>query len=126
MIRTSQQVGTPAGAEAKLSIGTLRILVAGAAGILTFCIVGLVHPQSFKPRAPVDPGAFVDRSAFVIFNLAVHVSNFLNSVYVVPLLFLVWTYLAITRRDKPKSWLFAFLAGVVLPFIIFRWIFRWI
>jgi hypothetical protein len=126
MNRTSQQSGTPTGAEAKLSIGTLRVLVTFAAGVLTFCIVGLVHPRSFEPLAPADPNAFVDRNAFVIFNLAVHVSNFLNSVYVVPLLFLVWTYLAITKRDQPKSWIFAFLAGLAIPLIIFRWIFRWI
>jgi len=116
MSRTPQRDGTTPDAGTKLSIGTLRILMAGAAGILTFCVMGLIYPPFVAPPPPIDP------KASVIFNLGIHVSYFLNSPYVVLPMFLVWTYLAISRRDQPKSWIFAFLAGVAIPLIIFRWI----
>jgi hypothetical protein len=119
MNRASQPDDTPPGDGTKLSTGTLTVLIAAAAGILTFCIVGFIDPQ-FVTLPPIEP------SRSVVSNLLVEFSYFLNSPYVVLPTSLVWIYLAITRRDQPKSWIFAFLAGIAIPFIIFRWILRWI
>jgi len=82
--------------------------------------MGRFFPPFLAPLPPIDP------KASVVFNMGMHVSYFLNRPYVVLPMFLVWTYLAISRRDQPKSWIFAFLAGVAIPLIIFRWILRWI
>jgi len=82
--------------------------------------MGLIYPPFVAPIPPIDP------KASVIFNLGMHVSYFLNSPYVVLPMFLVSIYLAISRRDEPKSWIFAFLAGVAIPLITFRWILHWI
>jgi|HubBroStandDraft_1064217.scaffolds.fasta_scaffold203823_2 hypothetical protein len=121
MNRAPQLDGSPAGIGIKAPTGALRAFVAGAAGILTFCIMDLIDPQ-FVGFPSIEP------SASVIFNLLLIFSYYLNSPYVVLPAALVWIYLAITRRDQPKSWIFAFLAGVAIPLIIFRfrWMLRWI
>jgi hypothetical protein len=119
MDQTSQRDGRTLDSHSKRSTETLRILIAGAAGILAFCVAGLLDPQ-FLALPPINP------KAPAIFNLSIHVSHFLNSPYMIVPLFLVWTYLAISRRDQPRSWIFAFLAGIAVSMIVVHWTFRWI
>jgi hypothetical protein len=119
MDQTSQRDGRTLDSHSKRSINTLRILIAGATGILAFCLAGLLDPR-FLALPPTNP------KAPVIVNLSIHVSQFLNSPYIIVPLFLVWTYLAISRRDQPRSWIFAFLAGVAVSMIVVHWTFRWI
>jgi hypothetical protein len=119
MNRNPERGGTTPHAGGELSIDTYRVLIAGAAGILTFCILAFIEPQG-GASPPIDP------KASVLFNLSARVSRVLNSPYVVVPMFLVWTYLAISRRDRPKSWILAFLAGVAIACIILRWILHWV
>jgi hypothetical protein len=79
----------------------------------------LIDPKFTKPPS-------IEPSASVIFNLLLEITNFINTPYVVVPASVVWIYLAVTRRADPKSWTFAFLSGLVVPLILFRWVFRWI
>lgn len=122
MNRAPQQPGvTRAGAGTEPPTSRLRALVAGAAGILTFCLVDVLDPQ-FVRFPSIEP------SASAMFNLLLELSYFLNSPYVLLPTSLVSIYLAIARRDRPNSWIFAFLAGVTIPLIVLRipWMLRWI
>lgn len=49
-----------------------------------------------------------------------------DSPYVILPWFLVITFLAVSRRGKPKAWVYGFLAGFSLPSIIFHYLLRWI
>jgi hypothetical protein len=73
MNRILQRNGTTPDTGKKLSIGTLRIFIAGAAGILTFCILGLISPRSVQPLPPIDT------NAAPTFNLFMYVSYVLNA-----------------------------------------------
>ena len=42
----------------------------------------------------------------------------INSPYVILPVFVLWVFLAVSRRDQPRTWIFAFLAGYGLPFVL--------
>jgi hypothetical protein len=52
--------------------------------------------------------------------------HYLTGPYVIVPWFLVMVYLAISKREQPKSWFYAFLAGLALPGIIFHDVLHWI
>jgi hypothetical protein len=42
----------------------------------------------------------------------------INSPYVILPVFMLWVFLAVSRCDQPRTWIFAFLAGYGLPFVL--------
>jgi hypothetical protein len=103
--------------------GGLRNLIVGAAGALTYLVWRQITPTpgrgsvlqpAFEPGGPGLPG------------LASRYVHLINSPYVVLPVFLLWIALAISKRNDRKSWLYAFLAGYLLPFILLHWVLDWI
>jgi hypothetical protein len=111
------------GANAKRVNGGLRNLVVGAAGALVYLVLRQITPSpargsvlrpTFEPDGSGLPG------------LASRYMHLINSPYVVLPFFLIWIALAIFKRDDQKSWIYAFLAGYIFPFIILHWALDWI
>ena len=92
------------------------LIVVGMQFVSTFFTAS--RPSVLQPSSiPEGPDALGQMS---------RLHHFLTGPYVILPWFLVMAYLAISRRDQPKSWLYALLAGGALPGIIFHFILRWI
>jgi len=112
----------PQGAISKPITGSLRIFLAGSAGILVALALSLI-PAMRSPSvlqrtlAPVNHGLAGD-----LFRL----QQVLTSPYVIFPWFAVMAYLAVSKREQPGSWFYAFVAGSSLPGIIFHSVLHWV
>jgi hypothetical protein len=61
-----------------------------------------------------------------LIGLIYRVQHIYSSPYFVLPVVLVFTFLAIKRRDEKNAWIYAFLVGASLPGVLFRWVFHWI
>jgi hypothetical protein len=104
----------------------LRLFLIAAAG--TFTVLGMQLIPAFFP-APTRPSVLQPASTPEgpdILGQMSRVQHFITGPYVILPWFLAMVYLAISRRDQPKSWLYALLAGGALPGIIFHFMLHWI
>ena len=122
MQQTSRQESTSLGAGAGQISDGLRLFLSGAAGTLAFLLIRWISPV--PPRSSVlEPILHPDRGlpdwyyAFM---------EFINRPYVILPWVLLCLFLAILKRNEPKSWVYAFLVGYSFPFIVFHWVFHWI
>ena len=101
--------------------GAFRIFLAGTAGTLIAALLefvpGLPRGSVFERTLPPEGPGLVG----YLFRL----QNFLTSPYVIVPWFLVMIYLAISRREEPKSWFYAFLAGCSLSSVMFHYVLHW-
>ena len=94
------------------------------AGALLASVMLLIIPQRRGPSVlEPDPFSDVPGPMGEYQRFLVHL---LDSPYVILPWFLVITFLAVSRRNKPKAWVYGFLAGFSLPSIIFHFLLRWI
>ena len=104
------------------TVARLKILVSFCAGVLVPLLgpllVGRTTPQSVL-------GSFRTSTGHLLIDIPMHFFRILNSPPVVLLIFVLFTYLAITRRRESRSWALAFVAGAQLPFLIFHWLLGW-
>ena len=104
----------------------LRLFLIAAAG--TFIVLGMQLIPSFF-SAPTRPSVLqptsIPEGPDVVGQMS-RLQHLITGPYVILPWFLAMVYLAISRRDQPKSWLYALLAGGALPGIIFHFILPWI
>ncbi len=103
--------------------GGAKNILAGAAGTLIGLAISFLTPG--PRRASVFERTFTRESPDLIgYMFRLQHSSLVP--YVIIPWFLVMVYLAIFKREQPKSWLYALIAGWALPSIIFSYILRWI
>jgi|ERR1700674_1939398 len=100
--------------------GALRMFLAAAAGTLTSVLMLTIFPAPMRPSV-LQPDPYLNGPGFVGV-----VQRIYNSPYFVLPVVLVFTCLAVTRRDQKQAWIYAFLVGGSFPGILFRWVFHWI
>jgi hypothetical protein len=105
--------------------GALRMFMVATAGALIVLGMQLV-PTFFtaSPPSVLQPTSFPEGPD--VLGQMSRLQHFIYGPYVILPWFLVMVYLAISRRNQPKSWLYALLAGAALPSVIFHFILRWI
>jgi hypothetical protein len=101
---------------------SLKIFLAGAVGILMGVSIAFLSPSPRRTSVlePVSPEAPVP------LGYIFHFQKLLTGPYVIIPWFLVMVYLAISKRDQPKSLFYALLAGWAFPSIIFYYLLHWI
>jgi hypothetical protein len=108
--------------------GALRMFLAAAAG--TLIVLGMQLVQTFFPAqsrpSVLQPTSTPTGPGSIGYMFLLRLQHFISAPYVILPWFLAMVYLAISRRNQPKSWLYALLAGGALPTIIFRHILHWI
>jgi hypothetical protein len=102
--------------------GALRILLACATGALIGLVISFLTPSPRRPSVlesltPEAPG---------LVGYTFRLQHFLTGPYVIIPWFLVMVYLAISKRQQPKSWFYALFAGWALPSIVFHYVLHWI
>jgi hypothetical protein len=119
--------GHPSGSPRPKSIGaTLRLYLIAAAGtliVLGMQLIPTIFPEPSRPSV-LQPNSTPEGPDFV--RHMFRYQKLISSPYVMLPWFLAMVYLAISRRNQPKSWLYALLAGAALPNIIFHHILHWI
>jgi hypothetical protein len=100
----------------------LRIFLAGAAGTLIGLVIAFLSPT--PRRASVLEPLAPETSSPVGYMF--RLQHLLTGPYVMVPWFLVMVYLAISKRDQPKSSFYALLAGLALPSIVFHYVLHWI
>jgi hypothetical protein len=100
----------------------LRVFLAGAAGTMVGLLLSFLSPTEHRPSVlehlapnPPGPGGYMFR-----------LQHLITGPYVIVPWFLVMVYLALSKRDQPKSALYALIAGLALPSIVFHYVLRWI
>lgn len=113
-----QQAGSPGLGSA------LRMFLFAVAGALLSSVMLMIIPQRHGPSV-LDPNPFSDVPGAIgkYQRLLLHL---FDNPYVILPWFLVITFLAVSRHNKPKAWVYGFLAGFSLPSIIFHYLLRWI
>lgn len=102
---------------------SLRLFLAATAGTLASVLLLSISPA---PRGPsvLQPNPYPNGPGLV------GIIHYLQAIYSSPYfgvpVVLIFTFLAITRRDQKQSWIYAFLVGGSLPGILFHWVFHWI
>jgi hypothetical protein len=117
----------PAKDSAPKPIGVaLRMFLAATAGTLIVLAMQLISTFFPAPSGPsvLQPTSTPEGPDLVGYMF--RLQHFISGPYVILPWFLVMVYLAIFRRNQPKSWLYALLAGGALPSIIFHFILNWI
>ena len=99
------------------------VATAGALIVLGMQLVPTFFPTPSRPSV-LQPTPIPEGPDFL--GYMVRVQHFVYGPYVILPWFLVMVYLAISRHNQPKSWLYALLAGAALPSIIFHYILHWI
>jgi hypothetical protein len=102
----------------------LRMFLFAVAGALVASVILMIIPQRHGPSV-LDPNPFSDVPG-PIGKYQRFLFHLLDSPYVILPWFLVITFLAVSRRNKPKAWVYGFLAGFSLPSIIFHYLLHWI
>jgi hypothetical protein len=98
------------------------MFLAVAAGTFASVLMLLIFPAPTRPSVfQADP--YPDGPGLVgqIHRLQ---QIYSSPYFVLPVVF-IFAFLAITRRDQEKSWIYAFLVGCSLPGILFHFIFHW-
>lgn len=116
----------PAQDSAPKPIGAaLRMFLAATAGTLIVLALQLIPTFFPKPSRPsvLQPTSTLEGPDLVGYMF--RLQHFMFGPYVILPWFLVMVYLAISRRNHPKSWRYALLAGCALPSIIFHYILNW-
>jgi hypothetical protein len=106
--------------------GALRMFMVATAGaliVLGMQLIATFFPTPSRPSV-LQPTSITERPDLL--GYMSRVQHFIFGPYVILPWFLVMVYLAISRRNQPKSWLYALLAGGALPGIIFHYILHWI
>jgi hypothetical protein len=113
-----------AGSHGPPTGSALRMFLVAVAGALLASVMLLIIPRPHgssvldpNPYSHV-PGPLGEFQRFLL--------QLFDSPYVILPWFLVITFLAVSRRNKPKAWVYGFLAGFSLPSIIFHYLLRWI
>jgi hypothetical protein len=101
----------------------LRQIIFGLLGAIAYFVLLGVTPKPI-PRSILQPNPSVEGPLFL--SLLFRLEEFIRSPYVNVPVFLVFLYLAVYRRDRQNSWIFAFLTGYAVPGIVFYWILRWL
>jgi hypothetical protein len=117
----------PSGSPGPKSIGAaLRLVLIATTGTLIVLGMQLIPTFFLEPTRPsvLQPTSTPQGPDFVSYMF--RQQHFISSPYVIVPWFLAMVYLAISRRNQPKSWLYALLAGGALPSIIFHYILHWI
>jgi hypothetical protein len=106
--------------------GALKMFLAATAG--TLIVLGMQQISTLFP-APSRPSVLQSTPTPEgpdLVGYMFRLQHLISGPYVILPWFLVMVYLAISRRNQPKSWLYALLAGGSLPSIIFHYILHWI
>jgi hypothetical protein len=117
--RTTEE---PMAAEAQTSANTslqenrnvgLKQASAAAVGALSYCLTRL-----FLPSGPVPQRVAQSPLVEIPFRLVNLLANFeVQLVFAV-----VFTFLAVYRRSRRDAWIYAFVAGRAVPYVIFHWL----
>jgi hypothetical protein len=110
----SEDHGPPLSAEARLSI--LRLYLAGAIGIFTSLMVSYLTPQNLLQ------GGFPKSTTGmpVLLKIVFQFAGWFNTSAVQIFGAAVMALLALSRRNRPEAWLYAFLSGFALAAIAIR------
>jgi hypothetical protein len=103
--------------------GTLRMFLAATAGTLASVLMLAISPAPMRPSV-LQPDPYPNGHGLV--GLIHRVQYIYSSPYFVLPVVLIFTFLAIKRRDEKKAWIYAFLVGASLPGILFHWFLHWI
>jgi hypothetical protein len=99
------------------------VAAAGALIVLGMQLIRTFLPAPTRPSV-LQPISIPERPG--ILGYMSRVQHLVYGPYVILPWFLVMVCFAIYRRNQPKSWLYALLAGAALPSIIFHYILHWI
>ncbi len=99
------------------------VATAGALIVLGMQLIPTFFPAPSR-RSVLEPTSIPEGPDLL--GYMSRVQHFHSGPYVILPWFVVMVYLAISRRNQPKSWLYALLAGAALPGIIFHYILHWI
>jgi hypothetical protein len=119
---SSQERKTRAAIPMPIS-GALRIFLVGAAGALISLVISSLIPAP-RPPSVLEPTLTPESPDLVGYMF--RLQHFLFGPYVIFPWFLAMVYLAISKREQPKSWTYALLAGLSFPGIIFHYVLHWI
>jgi hypothetical protein len=97
----------------------LKLLIAGVSGALSSCLLRITVPN-LPSRSVLEDPFGPKQPAFIV--VAERVIHLLNSFPVILALFMVSIFLVTFRRNRHRTWIFAFLAGLSFPYILFHWL----
>jgi hypothetical protein len=100
----------------------LKMFLAATGGTLAAVLMLAISPVPMRPSV-LQPDPYPNGPGLV--GLIHRVQHIYSSPYFVLPVVLVFTFLAIKRRDEKKAWIYAFLVGGSLPRILFHWVFHW-
>ena len=103
----------------------LRQLIFVLLGVIVYFVLFAVMPKPVRwsvlePDLP-ELGVKAPLPLVWLFRGA----ELIRSPYVQVFAFLMLLFLAVYRRDRQKSWIYAFLVGFGLPAILFHFVLRW-
>jgi hypothetical protein len=104
--------------------GALRMLLAATAGTLASVLLFLISPAPIRPSV-LQSDPYRDMPGLIGQILRLEQLIYSSPYFVLPVV-MVFGFLAITRRDQKKSWIYAFLVGYSLPSLLFHFVFHWI
>ena len=96
----------------------LRLVAAGLVGVVTSLMRFFLSANVHQPALQQAPGD--RRSSSTALPLRIH--ELFGSPQVEIALCVVFIVLAVYKRHQPRAWIYAFLAGGSLPFILSRWL----
>jgi hypothetical protein len=100
----------------------LRMFLAATAGIFASVLMLAISPVPMRSSV-LQPDSYPNGPGLVgLIHLVEHIYG---SPYFVLSVVLVFTFLAVNRRDEKTAWIYAFLVGCSLPGILFHWVFHW-
>lgn len=112
-----QQDGSPPASAARNRSVELKLVAAGLIGVvvslLRFFLSETVHRPTLE-QAPDNPPVWT--------SIPLRVQDLLGSPEVATALCVLFTILAVYKRHRPAAWIYAFLAGTSLPYILSRWL----
>ena len=97
---------------------TLKLLIATAAGSLFYFLLQalapyLPHPSVLSSPFPVAP------KGHPVFAFVFRIQHLLANPFMQPIYLAYFALLTVVRRAKTNAWVTAFLAGFVLPYVVF-------
>jgi hypothetical protein len=101
----------------------LRLFLAATAGTLASVLMLAISPVPTRPSV-LQPDLYPNGPGLI--GLIHRLETIYSSPYFVLPVVLVFAFLAITRRDQKKAWIYAFLVGGSFPGILFHCVFHWI
>jgi hypothetical protein len=104
----------------KAHAAELRQVIAAVAGVLVYILSQLIFPRPPQSVFRLEPSPPVYAHRHIAIEIAWQISQLLAKFEVGCILFVVFTFLAIYQYRRADAWIYAFLAGAALPYILLQ------